>query len=651
MQKISIDEFANFKFVANPTFSPNGKNFCFTVYNADLASNNYKSYIYAIKDNQIIRLTGLAKESSFQFIDDDTILFAGNRTDDKDFSGSKFYKISLNGGEAEEYLSFPIRLSNLNFLDNGDILANGRFLPNWPELYKNEEEYVKKYQEYLKENADYEEIEENPFWFNGSTFTRGARGAIYYYHNDTKTLEMLTDVSMDAHGIVLTKDKNELYFHGNTSVGYRNHANTNLYKMNLSTKEIVEVINHKDLSVSEVLIADSFLYVLGNKQEYGSNTNNDIYKLTYDTNELSKICDFGEANHSTVASDVRYGGGQGIKVVGDTLYTITTLFDKAVLQKIENGQIETIIDKEGSIDSFDIYENKLRLVALYDMKGTEIYDENLTQITHFNDAVLEDKYVAIPETLNFQSVQDEIHGFVLKPIDFDENKKYPVIIDIHGGPKTAYGAVFYHEMQYWASEGYFVIYCNPTGSDGRGNEFADIRGKYGTTDYQDLMNFCDAALEKYPQMDKDNFFETGGSYGGFMTNWIIGHTNRFKACASQRSISNWFSFYGVSDIGVSFTEDQQASTPFDNPEKLWWHSPLKYADKVTTPTLFIHSNEDYRCPMPEGMQMFTALKAHGVESKLVYFRGENHELSRSGKPIHRIKRLKEITQWFNNHLD
>ena len=233
-------------------------------------------------------------------------------------------------------------------------------------------------------------------------------------------------------------------------------------------------------------------------------------------------------------------------------------------------------------------------------------------------------------------------------MDFVPGKKYPVILDIHGGPKTVSGPVFYHEMQHWAGKGYFVIFCNPTGSDGRG-EFMDIRGKYGTVDFEDIMAFCDAALAQYPEMDADNCFETGGSYGGFMTNWIIGHTDRFRACASQRSISNWISFYGVSDIGVVFAEDQCAATVWPDPEKMWWHSPLKYADQVKTPTLFIHSFEDYRCPIDQGYQMYTALVAHGVETKMVCFKGENHELSRSGKPRHRIRRLKEITEWFDVH--
>ncbi|MDD4078523.1 MAG: S9 family peptidase, partial [Eubacteriales bacterium] len=224
------------------------------------------------------------------------------------------------------------------------------------------------------------------------------------------------------------------------------------------------------------------------------------------------------------------------------------------------------------------------------------------------------------------------------------------ILDIHGGPKTVYGEVFFHEMQYWANAGYFVFFCNPRGSDGRGNEFADIRGKYGTIDYDDLMAFTDAVLAKYPGIDQERVGVTGGSYGGFMTNWIIGHTDRFRAAASQRSIANWVSMGFTSDIGFYFEEDQVSTTPWQDIDKVWWHSPLKYADKVSTPTLFIHSEEDYRCWLAEGLQMFTALKYFGVEARLCMFRGETHELSRSGKPKHRIRRLREITDWFDKHL-
>jgi len=225
-----------------------------------------------------------------------------------------------------------------------------------------------------------------------------------------------------------------------------------------------------------------------------------------------------------------------------------------------------------------------------------------------------------------------------------------VILDIHGGPHLTYGAVYYHEMQYWANHGYYVICCNPRGGESRGNEFGYICGRFGTIDYDDIMAFCDEALKAYPDMDEKHMGVTGGSYGGFMTNWIIGHTNRFAAAASQRGIANFVSMEGTSDIGTLFAERQILATTHTNLEKMWKQSPLKYADRCTTPTLFIHSEEDYRCWMVEALQMYSTLIHHGVPTRLCLFHGENHELSRGGKPKGRIRRLQEITAWMDKYL-
>ena len=221
---------------------------------------------------------------------------------------------------------------------------------------------------------------------------------------------------------------------------------------------------------------------------------------------------------------------------------------------------------------------------------------------------------------------------------------------IHGGPFAAFGTPYFHEMQYWAAQGYFVFFCNPRGGQGRGGDFGDLRGKYGTIDYDDLMLFTDKVLESYPMIDTKRVGVTGGSYGGFMTNWIIGHTDRFAAAASQRCIANWISFYLTTDIGPWFGQDQCQGNPWDDTEKLWWHSPLKYAMNVKTPTLFIHSDQDYRCWMSEVLQMFSSLKLNGVDSRICLFHGENHELSRGGKPQNRIRRIAEITAWMDQYL-
>ena len=205
-------------------------------------------------------------------------------------------------------------------------------------------------------------------------------------------------------------------------------------------------------------------------------------------------------------------------------------------------------------------------------------------------------------------------------------------------------------MQYWTSQGYVVMFCNPTGSLGRGRYFGDVCGKTGINDYEDIMTFVDEVLKTYPQIDDKRLGVTGGSYGGFMTNWIIGHTGRFAAAASQRSTSNNISNEATTGNGSLFTESCLLAGQQRSDELLWEQSPLKFAEQATTPTLFIAALEDYCCYHVESLQMYTALNRIGVDTKVCLFRHENHGLSRTGRPEARIRRLQEITGWMDRYL-
>ena len=651
MKPIVMDEFCKLKFLSRVSFSPAGTSACLVVTEIDREKDEYRSCLWLRRNGRLKKLTSFGKERSFQYLDENTILFPGKREEgDKESIESLWYKLPLDGGEAELAYTFPIPVSELLPLPGGDLLLLGQTFPGYEELYTGDKKTLAAYQKARKDGADYEEITQVPWWWNGDTFTKGAYTSLFRYDAKRKKLRRLTAENLNVFNLRLSPDKRSAFF---LCSPVKPHlpmsGETALCRLALDSGELTRLAEDRD---DFVLIGfepgESFGLLLAHDNRYGLNTDGDFFRLDYATGEIALYARYGESIGSSVGSDIRYGGGRSVKMVGDTLYFISTRFDDACLYKLENGEISRVTERPGSVDCFDVCGGKILLIALYDMKAQELYDGAGRQLSRFNEAALRGRYVAQPEPLRVQRGGYEVHGFVLKPIDYDPAKTYPVILDVHGGPKTVYGPVFYHEMQLWASRGYFVIFCNPTGSDGRG-AFMDIRGKYGTVDYEDLMAFTDAALAAWPAMDPERLFETGGSYGGFMTNWIIGHTDRFRACASQRSISNWLSFAGVSDIGPDFAADQNAAGLWNDPEKLWWHSPLKYADRVKTPTLFIHAFEDYRCPVDQGYQMFTALVAQGVETKLVCFRGENHELSRSGKPSHRLKRLKEITDWFDKH--
>ncbi|KGR75789.1 S9 family peptidase [Ureibacillus sinduriensis] len=282
---------------------------------------------------------------------------------------------------------------------------------------------------------------------------------------------------------------------------------------------------------------------------------------------------------------------------------------------------------------------------------SEIAKGERRQVTHFNDEWLTEVKLAKAEPVTYTSTNDwQVHGWLIKPANFEENKKYPLIVEIHGGPHTMYANSFFHELQLLAAKGYGVLYVNPRGSHGYSQEFVDgVRGDYGGGDYEDIMAGLDYVLREETWIDENRLGVTGGSYGGFMTNWIVGHTDRFKAAVTQRSISNWVSFFGVSDIGYYFTP-WQIGTDMLDPEKLWDHSPLKYAKNIETPLLILHSELDFRCPIEQGEQLFITLKSKGKETSFVRFPDNDHNLSRTGTPNLRVQRLEQIVSWFEQYL-
>lgn len=488
------------------------------------------------------------------------------------------------------------------------------------------------YEELYDSDSDYEVLDEIPFYMNGKGITNKKRNHIYIWDLEKNMLHCICDTNFSVSKVKVMN--NRIYFTGQNFQS-KQAVNDGLYMFDSSLHCLIEP---DTLSIHDFFYLDQ-LYIFGSKQlRYGLNENPMFYDL-----DLNLVCEFDACLGNSVGSDCALVPGNSSVVYGHRYYFVSTIEDHNELFVFDGMCVSVVYTFEGTIHSFGLGDDHLYFIGADTACLQELYRDG-KQISAFHD--LRDTFVSVPQEVSFG---DNLKGWVLLPKDYDENSKYPAILDIHGGPKTVYGTVFYHEMQVWASLGYFVFYCNIHGSDGRGNEFMDIRGKYGTIDYDDLMEFCDVVVDRYPAIDVNRMGVTGGSYGGFMTNWIIGHTNRFKCACSQRSISNWVSFSYTSDIGPYFGADQQGCE-LSNVDALWWHSPLKYVDSVVTPTLFIHSDEDYRCPLSEGLQMLNGLLNRGIEARMCVFHGENHELSRSGKPDHRIRRLNEITEWMELHL-
>ncbi|HLN14105.1 MAG TPA: S9 family peptidase [bacterium] len=275
----------------------------------------------------------------------------------------------------------------------------------------------------------------------------------------------------------------------------------------------------------------------------------------------------------------------------------------------------------------------------------------LRRLTDHAGPLLRTLALAVPERFEFASVDGwTVEGWVLRP-EAAKTGRVPAVLEIHGGPHAAYGNAFFHEMQLLAAQGYGVVYLNPRGSQGYGETFtAATRHDWGGKDYEDLMRGLDHALAAHPWIDPARLGVAGGSYGGFMTNWVIGHTDRFRAAVTMRSISNSASQWGTSDLAYMKGFWEYPGEPWEAPEFYRERSPITYAPRMKTPTLILHSENDYRCPMEQGEQLFMALKKQGVPTLFVRFPNESHDLSRNGQPKHRMERLRHILAWFRTYL-
>lgn len=440
---------------------------------------------------------------------------------------------------------------------------------------------------------------------------------------------------------------------------------SDLFVMKLDTKEIEMLTESKGIFHTPAWAPNGVdIACYGHELEYAGATLSKIWKFNSETGNKECLTANWDVHTGDVAiGDMRSGhpnpGPIWAKDVNELVFLASKDGNTGLFKVDGKGNVFSLYEKEEHVYGLTIVPevNDAILAISHPTNPGDLYKfsletSELTQLTAANADFLNEIELSQPEVFNSTSKDGgTVPGWLMKPTDFDKEKKYPMILEIHGGPHAMYGNTFFHELQLLTANGYVVLYTNPRGSHGYGQKFVDAcRGDYGGMDYEDLMSAVDHALETFTFIDKERLGVTGGSYGGFMTNWIVGHTNRFKAAVTLRSISNWISFYGVSDIGYFFSEWEIGTTLLDDPDKLWKHSPLRYVNNIETPLLILHGERDYRCPVEQAEQLYVALKHRKKDTRLVRFPNSNHELSRSGEPKLRIERLEHIINWFNEKI-
>jgi dipeptidyl aminopeptidase/acylaminoacyl peptidase len=319
---------------------------------------------------------------------------------------------------------------------------------------------------------------------------------------------------------------------------------------------------------------------------------------------------------------------------------------------VADGRVTPLVSGRRSVASYSVSGTTVAFTASEPHRPAEVYVCTALgerQLSDLNTSWCAEVELPEPEHFTVQSGGFDIDAWVMRPAGFEPGRRYPALVNIHGGPFAQYGWAFFDEFQVQAGAGYVVIGCNPRGSSGREEAFARaIIGCPGEPDWADVLTALDEALRRYDFIDSTRLGLLGGSYGGYLTGWIVGYTDRFVAAVAERGLYNRYSKDGTSDIWSGYT--YLWVRQWEDPELYWRYSPMAYVRNIRTPLLILHSEEDLRCPIEQAEQLFVALKQMRREDRFVRFPGENHELSRSGKPSHRLQRFGYLLDWFAEKL-
>ena len=649
MQALKPETLTRFTHFGKLTASPNHTRFAVLASKANMKENTYHHTLYLGDEKSLDKALDLKDNTNFVFLNDDEMLveFSNTKPEKKAAKNQEAYALyhyHIPSKKLKKEANLPYKVTFIKALSNDEILITISATPTTIKRAFMTLSERKKVLKASKNDGLYEDINQLPYYFNGPGFITEKRTYLGIYHRHDASITLLTSNELTVGTVAIDPSLKHVYFSGKAFKDF-SKTGDQLFQIDLSTKKLSTLEKTLDYSIHDIWFLEGEPVILGSdRKTYGNNQSSSFYKLNNGLKHwLSPDLSIG----NSIGSDVRYLGSKKVVDGNKVIFTVTEKDHSALYQLSVDG-LQHLRSYEGSIDGLIPLND--RYIAVY--LGIDTLQE-IIEITPFEsfktrtkkNALLKNFKVFKPEPLSVDLGTHQVEGFVIRP---KTKGKSPAILDIHGGPKTVYGAVYYHEMQVWASLGYTVFFCNPRGSDGKGDAFADLRGQYGKIDYQDFMAFTDHVVKHY-DIDPKKLYITGGSYGGFMTNWALGQTDRFKAGVTQRSISNWLSFYGTSDIGFTFGVDQTGGHPLKDRELLWDQSPLKYALNIKTPLRFIHSDQDHRCPIEQAQQLYAVLRNEGVDTDIIWFKNENHELSRSGKPEARIKRLYAIQDWFKKY--
>lgn len=680
-QKRMITEMDLFKFVwaADPQISPDGSRVAFVRVWVNQKADRYDSALWIVPTagGPARQLTAGPRDSSPRWSPDGKQLaFVRSAEKEGKPQPPQIYLLAFDGGEAQPLTNIPRGAGAPEWSPDGKTIA----FSSSEDLSKKEKAMTEGGE--VKEKppervSDVRVITRATYRFNGPGYLNPkAKTHIWTVAapaspGETPKAKQITRGNFDEGNFSWSPDGKRIYFTANRVLEpYYEPPHTDLYSIAPDGSDEKKIIGFDGGMRGYSFGDDGKRIAFGGsltRKPIQSYTQPDLFVANNEAGAAPKnlTANYDFDIGGGIGGDQRAprGGSPGSVIWskdGRWLFVSVAEHGRANLKRIDaaTGKVEAVTTGDHDVQAYTATPDASKMALLIsssvnigDIFLLDTASGRLTQLTKINDELFSQLNLTHPEEVWYTSFDGrKIQGWIQKPPNFDASKKYPFILEIHGGPHAAYGFTFTHEFQWMAAKGYVVLYTNPRGSTSYGQDFGNIiQYNYPGDDYKDLMAGVDEVLKR-GYIDESKMGVTGGSGGGVLTNWTVGHTQRFKAAVSQRSISDWAGFWYTADFTL-FQPTWFRGAPWEDPQDFVNRSPITHIKNVTTPMMFIEGEADWRTPPNEGGEaMFRALKYRKIPTVMVRFPNESHELSRSGAPWHRVERLQHIVNWFDKYL-
>ncbi|WP_138007605.1 S9 family peptidase [Halalkalirubrum salinum] len=659
MDRISATDYYEITKPSEPAVSPDGETVAF-VRSTPEDDESVEATIYLVaadgtSEPQRFTISAGVDSAPTWSPSGDRLAFVSTRGDDDD--RTQLWVIPRDGGEATQVTSVPGGVSNPVWSPDGSQIAFvGKTTAD--ERADGLDLDISEEDEYERDTPDPRVID-RLIYRQAAQYTDGTRGHVYIVNvetaidtTDNHGVERLTDGEYD-HGSPVWSDSETLYYTSKREDDPDDNVIVDIFAYALDTDDETHVHRTTGWAVDIAVTSDDRIAYPRTPEESASMRQTDLEVFDRATDTEFVLTD---GLDRTVTPE-------GFEWTDDEAHVLFTTPDegRTVLRSVAgDGSTDpkTVADR-GMLTDFSAAKERVAYTTSEwnhpgDLFGISIDGSQDVRLTRLNESLLADRHIGEPEELRYTSADGavELQGWLLTPPGFDPTETYPLAVEIHGGPHAMWSTsgTMWHEFQTLAARGYCVFWSNPRGSTGYGEAFATaIERDWGELTMEDVMAGVELVSDR-EYVDETNAFVTGGSFGGYMTGWIVGHTDFFDGAVAQRGVYDLSSFYGSTDA-FKLIEYDFDTTPWEEPAFLWESSPVAHVENVETPTLVIHSDNDFRVPVNNGEMFYLFLKKLGVDTRLVRYPREGHELSRSGEPGHVVDRIERIARWFDGYSE